>query len=98
MVHKLHPQRDRANCPISEDTVTTKYHPNGFMDYPIMSNSVLHSSSSGNCTVHPIVDDTPYSRKFVWVQIFMNLSKSVLPKFSQFLISQQGSRPITTPL
>jgi len=77
MVHKLHPQRDRANCPISEDTVTTKYHPNGFMDYPIMSNSVLHSSSSGNCTVHPIVDDTPYSRKFVGINrttLFQNSS------------------------
>ena len=40
-----------------------------------MSNSVLHSSSSGYCTVHPIVDATPYSRKFVWVQIFVNLPK-----------------------
>ena len=34
-----------------------------------------------------------YGYKFLWI-----FQKSVLPKFSQFLILQQGSRPVTTPL
>ena len=54
----------------------------------------LHNSC--NCSTTMLPQYILYSRKSSQVQMFANLQKPVLTKFSRFLISQQRSRPMTT--
>ena len=67
------------------------------MDHPIMGNSILQASSSGIVQFIQLLmiyhkAGNFHGCKFSWI-----FQKPVLPKFSQFLILQQGSRPMTTP-
>ena len=62
-----------------------------------MGNSILQASSSGIVQFIQLLmiyhkAGNFHGCKFSWI-----FQKPVLPKFSQFLILQQGSRPMTTP-